>query len=311
MSSLVSLLLPPGCGASVVLATLQSAHVAAACAALCWALQVTTGYWSWVDRLWSLVPAAYAFIFAAHHLESERVFVMAVLAGLWALRLTANFARKGGYGAEEDYRWEILRAWFARHDPTHPLGREAFSLLFVALYQHVLLWLIVAPAAAAAAAAGGGALTATDVGLAAAFLLLLLGETITDEQQWAFQSAKHALTPAARARAGGDIARGFCTSGAFALSRHLNFFCEQGMWWVWYAFALSAGGPRLSAPLLGPALLSMLFLGSTTMTEAVTRAKYPAYAAYQRTTSRLLPWLPGVQLDSAEGRKLVEEATRA
>jgi protein-S-isoprenylcysteine O-methyltransferase Ste14 len=41
---------------------------------------------------------------------------------------------------------------------------------------------------------------------------------------------------------------------------------------------------------VGAALLSLLFQGSTRFTEELTLAKYPAYADYQRTTSRLLPW---------------------
>ena len=31
------------------------------------------------------------------------------------------------------------------------------------------------------------------------------------------------------------------------------------------------------------------------------------YAAYQRTTSRLLPWLPGPLLDSDEGKRILED----
>ena len=44
------------------------------------------------------------------------------------------------------------------------------------------------------------------------------------------------------------------------------------------------------------------------MTEALTLDKYPAYAAYQLTTSRLLPWLPGPPLDSEEGARILARA---
>lgn len=54
-----------------------------------------------------------------------------------------SFWRKGGYAtgpkAEEDYRWPIIRDFLAKHDPIHPLGREVFSLTFVAVYQHILV----------------------------------------------------------------------------------------------------------------------------------------------------------------------------
>lgn len=47
---------------------------------------------------------------------------------------------------------------------------------------------------------------------------------------------------------------------------------------------------------------------STHPQELISVGKYPAYAAYQRTTSRLLPWLPGPSLDSPQGKQLVQEA---
>lgn len=305
-----------------------SAAAAAGFAAFCYLAALVTGYWSWVDRLWSIVPVVYACIFAGYHLEHHRLLLMASLTVLWGARLSANFARKGGYSHEEDYRWPILRDWFAKHDPLHPLGREVFQLTFVAFYQHLLLWLLVLPCAAAYYFDPVGRLTALDWALALAFLTALTFETVTDEQQWAFQSAKYALTPAQRARAGGDYARGFRTSGVFRYSRHLNFFCEQLMWWIFYGFSVAAacGGASplalaaskgvvasglLNWSALGALLLTGLFQGSTWMTELLTTAKYPAYAAYQRTTSRLLPWAPGISLDSPAGRKLVAEAEAA
>ena len=38
-----------------------------------------------------------------------------------------------------------------------------------------------------------------------------------------------------------------------------------------------------------PALLTLLFIGSTIFTESITASKYPAYADYQRRTSMLVP----------------------
>jgi len=154
-------------------------------------------------------------------------------------------------------------------------------------------------------------LNGTDAVATAGFLLALYGEHITDETQWTFQTAKHAMTPAERVRKGGDYSRGFCTTGPFAYSRHLNFVCEQSMWWCVYAFSIAAGMPLVNYTGAGALLLSLLFQGSTAMTEAITRAKYPAYAAYQRTTSFLLPFPPGPSLDSPEGKAMVKEAMEA
>ena len=107
-----------------------------------------TGWWSWVDRVWSLSPAAYVLLFAAlSPVPSPRLALMGALSSAWAARLTYNFARKGGFGAvtpeNEDYRWPWVRAWMAARLPAAalPLLREAFHVLFVCCYQNALLWL--------------------------------------------------------------------------------------------------------------------------------------------------------------------------
>jgi len=240
---------------------------------------------------------------------SPRAYLLSALTTLWAVRLSLNFARKGGFGRvtaeSEDYRWPIVRGAVERALPPAAarVALEVFHTGFVAAYQGVLLWLQVTPTALLAAR-GRAPLGTADAALAAAFLALLALETWTDETQWAFQSKKHAMTPAARARAGGDFALGFCTSGPFRFSRHANFFAEQSLWLVLAGFPVAAGGTAsyASGALLGPLLLLSLFQGSTAVTEAITVAKYPRYAEYQKTTSRLIPWLPGAPLGAAAGK---------
>ena len=251
--------------------------------------QTTTKFWSWVDRLWSITPVIYVLVIADAS-PTPRLWIMGVLAWLWGARLTANFARKGGYGNEEDYRWEVCRSFCRMNDPFHPLAQEIFHVFFVCIYQHVLLWLIAAPAAAAAALSSAP-LGRDDFIATTCLLVALIAETVTDEQQWAFQSAKYAMSPAQRTKAGGDFARGFLTTGVFSWSRHLNFFAEQSVWWSFAGFAYAAGtrGNMLAIVALGPTLLSFLFQGSTRLTESLAAAKYPQYAEYQKTTSRLIP----------------------
>ncbi len=251
----------------------------AALAALCWLLSLLTREYSWVDRVWSLAPVGYVAWFAAQTgFRDPRLVLMTVLAALWGARLTFNFARKGGYArGGEDYRWAVLRGMMS------PALFQAFNLLFIAAYQNALLLLISLPAWAALRepAAPLGAL---DLAAAAAFLLLLVGETVADQQQWAFQQAK---------RRGGAAGPGFVTTGLFRWSRHPNFFCEQGQWWCFYLFSVAAGAGWVNLSLAGPVLLTLLFLGSTSFTESITSARYPAYREYQRRTSRLVPWFPG------------------
>lgn len=254
----------------------------------CWIASLITKDTSWVDRVWSIVPAIYVWIFAGAAIaageESGRLVLMAVLVSAWAIRLTFNFARKGGYTGMEDYRWAILRGRMK------PWQFQIFNLLFIVLYQNALLVLITMPALVAWQYPGAPGIG--DVLLAVVFLALLAGEFAADQQQWDFHRAK--------AAAGGRLEPGFATGGLFRFSRHPNFFFEQAQWWVFYLLGASAAvaagegvwGGALNWTIIGAALLTVLFIGSTIFTESITSAKYPSYADYRRTTSMLIPWPP-------------------
>jgi steroid 5-alpha reductase family enzyme len=255
--------------------------VAGAASAFCWITSLFTNETSWVDRLWSIVPVVYVWIFAIAALlageDATRLVVMAVLVTAWGARLTYNFARKGGYSGMEDYRWAILRGRMTRWQ------FQIFNLLFIVLYQNALLVLISLPAYIAWQ--HPTPITGWDAAFAALFAAFLVGETVADQQQWRFHQAKKA--------AGGTLEPGFLTSGLFAYSRHPNFFFEQAQWWTFYAIGAVAlvadGGSWLNWTIVGAALLTLLFIGSTMFTESITASKYPAYAEYQRTTSMLVP----------------------
>ncbi len=250
------------------------------CAAVafgCWLLSVVTREYSWVDRLWSVVPALYIGWFASASGWAPRVVLMTVLATLWAARLTFNFARKGGYAkGGEDYRWAILRSRMS------PAVYQVFNIFFIAGYQNLLLFMLSWPAWVALRAPQS-ALGAADIVSALLFLALLAGETIADQQQWNFHKQK---------KAGATLPEPFCTTGLFRYSRHPNFFCEFSQWWVLYAMGSLAAGSWLNLGLIGPVLLTLLFLGSTRFTESISLSKYPSYAQYQKRTSALLPLPP-------------------
>ena len=252
-------------------------------ALLCWVLSLITNEYSWVDRLWSITPPLFAVHFAAYvGFSDARLNLMAALAVLWGVRLTYNFARKGGYKpGGEDYRWEEIQ------EKIGPMWFHVLNATFIAPFQNYLLLLIVVPSYAAYRFIGTP-LGPLDYAAAVVFVALLIGETVADEQQWKFQTAKYAA-----------IARGetpqadFITTGLFRYSRHPNFFCEQAMWWTYYVFSIAAGAGWINWTITGAALLTLLFQGSTGLTEKLSLRKYPAYADYQRTTSRLIPWFPG------------------
>ncbi|MBD3942882.1 DUF1295 domain-containing protein [Microbacterium sp. NEAU-LLC] len=265
--------------------------VAGIAAAFCWITSLVTDETSWIDRLWSIVPVIYVWIFAGAALiagiDATRLVVMAVLVTAWGVRLTFNFARKGGYTGMEDYRWAILRGRMSRWQ------FQLFNLFFIVLFQSALLVLITLPAYIAWQ--HSSPFNGWDAVFAALFVAFLIGETVADQQQWRFHQAKKA--------AGGSLEPGFLTTGLFAYSRHPNFFFEQAQWWAFYAIGAVAlvadGGSWLNWTVLGALMLSVLFIGSTVFTESISSAKYPAYRDYQRSTSMLIP-LPRRRRPAAE-----------
>lgn len=254
--------------------------IAAAVCVFCYVTSLVTKENSWVDRLWSIVPVVYVWVFAiAAGLTDVRLDVMAGLVTLWGARLTFNFARKGGYSGMEDYRWAVLRGRMSR-------GQFAvFNLLFIVIYQNAILVLITLPALTAFE--NRTPFGPLDVALTVLFLVLLAGETLADQQQWEFHRRK-----AADVAAGREPAARFLTTGLFRFSRHPNFFFEQAQWWVLFLFGAVAAGSLLQWTVLGAVLLTLLFVGSTRFTESITKSKYPEYADYQATTSAVIPWIP-------------------
>jgi steroid 5-alpha reductase family enzyme len=250
-----------------------------------WLFSVFTREYSWVDRLWSLLPPVYLWVFAASAgLADPRLNVMAVLGTLWGARLTYNFARKGGYApGGEDYRWVALRRRMSR------LQFALFNLFFISIYQNVLLLLITLLAWEALSHPGrepGRAFGAADLVVTAAFLACLAGETIADRQQWDFQQRRSMLG------AQGAADPGFLEDGLFRFSRHPNYFFEIAQWWLMAAFGAIATGTVLQAGSLGALLLTALFAGSIALTESISVQRHPGYADYRRRVWPLVPWAP-------------------
>lgn len=292
----------------------------------CWLLTLPTGKYSWVDKLWSIVPVVFTVHWAAtlpyskadllqylaHVVQYQpRVVLTVVLPLLWGIRLTYNFYRKGGYAFDaEDYRWVYVQKL-----PIigHPIVWQPFNLAFIGVYQIVLLMLITTPAYIVHRVAAQNIntvqlLTVFDYAIVALWLALFAVEVTADEQQWQFYKRRteyrslSKLEQQRNAERYGDEARGFYTGGLFQYSRHPNFFAEQALWLVYYLFSVSAltGGhitqytDLFNWSLIGAVLLSLsIFQGSTSLTENISQQKYPEYALYRQSTSRLIPWFLG------------------
>ena len=247
-------------------------------AALCWLFSVLTREYSWVDRIWSICPPIYCIWVAwAADFDSARLNLMAALVTLWGARLTFNFVRKGGYWkGGEDYRWETVK------ERTGPVGFQVLNATFIAPGQMILIWWFTAPIHTAWQWQDAP-FTWMDAALGALFLTFLIGETVADEQMWAFQQDKQ------RKLQNGEDAEPFLRTGLYRYSRHPNYFCELGMWWTLYLFAVTASGEWLHWTGWGFILLTLLFHSSTNLAETISSGKYPSYKDYQASVPRLIP----------------------
>jgi steroid 5-alpha reductase family enzyme len=247
-----------------------------------------TGNNSQVDKLWSIVPAPYAWFMTWKGGMDERMVLMSVLVTIWAARLTFNFARRGGYSwkfweGEEDYRWEVLRQ---RPGFKNPFVWLLFNLFFICFYQNTLIFLFTVPVIAALAD-NAAPLGISDWILAGIYVALVVMEFVADQQQYDFQKEKYR-----RKNAGedlGEYADGFIQTGLWSKMRHPNYFAEQAIWVVFYLFSVAATGEWLNWTIVGAVLLIILFKGSSDFSEEISAKKYPKYADYQKRVGRFLP----------------------
>lgn len=246
---------------------------------------------SQMDKLWSILPIAYTWIIASMGGFSPRLVVMAVLATLWGARLTFNFARKGAYSikfwsGEEDYRWVLLR----QRKEFQPRWKwMIFDLLFISLYQNVLVLIITFPALLAVDSPKGFGVI--DAIAAVLMLFFIIYETVADEQQWRFHSRKHELMNQGKSlqELPAPYNKGFNTTGLWGVSRHPNYLAEQSIWVAFYVFSIGAGVGVFNWSVIGALLLIVLFMGSSVVGEEISSSKYPEYKQYCQRVSKFFP----------------------
>ena len=238
--------------------------------------------YSQVDKLWSTIPIFYVWYFTIESGYDPRMVLMSIVATIWGVRLSYNFGRKGGYSiyfwkGEEDYRWKELKRIVPFLRPR--LNWAIFNLFFICLYQMGLVFLTTLPILAAWQ--GANDINFYDYVIAFLMLFFIIIETISDQQQYNFQTKKYKKIKS------GDILiddykRGFVSSGLWSISRHPNFTSEQLIWIVFYLFSVSATGNFFNWSIIGSILLVILFYNSANFSEQISSAKYPKYKIYQK-----------------------------
>ncbi|MCQ2798036.1 MAG: DUF1295 domain-containing protein [Bacilli bacterium] len=257
---------------------------------------------SQMDKLWSILPIAYAWVVAGMGGMKPRLIIMAVLITIWGIRLTVNFARKGAYSikfwsGEEDYRWVVLR----KNKFLNGKVRWAlFDLFFISIYQNALVLAICLPMVAVQSV--DAPINYIDIiGAVAVFGFIAL-ETIADEQQMKFQTAKYKMLGEGKKleELPNPYKRGFNTIGLWKYAAHPNYFSEQAVWICLYIFVLGAGVANMGFfnwSMVGCLVLVLLFLGSAEFGEGVSSSKYPEYKRYLSKVTRFIPLIKYKALD--------------
>lgn len=257
-------------------------------ATLTFVVSSVTDNYSQVDKLWSLIPIPYIWVIAYYSGFEPRLNVMACLVTLWAIRLTYNFGRRGGYSwkfwtGEEDYRWAILRA---KPGFKQKWKWVLFNLFFISAYQMALILLFTLPGLKAMGSAVP--LNGVDYLLAAIIVGLIIIEFIADQQQYNYQEKKYELKRNGIKEPFYEI--GFTHTGLWSVMRHPNYMAEQGIWIVFYLFSVNATNIWINWSIAGCLLLLLLFKGSSDFSESVSLQKYPLYSRYTKEVGRFLPF---------------------
>lgn len=240
-----------------------------------WWIVRQTGDGGWTDAVWAfsvgLIGAAAA-LWPAPDANPARQVLVALLIGLWALRLGGYLALRTARARAPDPRYEEFKAAWGGW------GFEAWRFLMI--QAATVLVLVVSVRAAAQRPAE--ALDWRDALAALIVVIAVAGETVADRQMAAFRR-----DPANR----GKVA----DSGLWGWSRHPNYFFEWTVWLAWPAMAFDpfsiAGWLTLPAAILMWWLLN--HVSGVPMLEAqMLKSRPDAYRAYQARVSRFLPLPP-------------------
>jgi steroid 5-alpha reductase family enzyme len=200
-----------------------------------------------------------------------RKWMIAVMAGIWGLRLATYLLFTRVIGKPEEGRYVQLREDWKTNLPLRFLFFFEFqALLDVALSMPFLLACLNAHTPLGPAEYVGAGL----------WLVAMAGEALADQQLHNFKN-----NPANKGKT--------CDVGLWKYSRHPNYFFEWLIWMAFATFAITAPWGLLG--LLSPALILYFLPGVTGIpaTEAqALRTRGDEYRAYQQRTSAFVPWFP-------------------
>lgn len=234
-----------------------------------WAVQYRTRNATLVDAIWTATMGLAALFYALAGSGAPMLrALLALLAGLWALRLFVHLFDRIRH-EDEDGRYRYLRAHWHDSQPK-----------FFAFFQAQALFTTIFSLPFLAVAANPQVASGWIIASVLVWLASLSGEAVADRQLARFRR---------RPQSKGTT----CREGLWRYSRHPNYFFE---WTHWFAYLLLAvGSPIAWLAWLGPLLMLVTLYRFTGIpfTEAQSlRSRGDDYRAYQRSTSAFIPWFP-------------------
>ncbi len=236
-----------------------------------WVVSYRIKNYGYLDVIWSLSVAVLAPVYAwLGSGDLTRRIVFALIGAVWSLRLGLYvLVRVSRLHPREDARYRTLR------ERWHTPGR--FLLFFELQALIAVLFSLPFLLASLNARPGLGVLEWCGLTLA---LCATAGEALADWQAQRFKRDP------ANQRAVVDV-------GLWRYSRHPNYFFESVVWWGFFLAALDSpyGWVTVVCPLL--MLYILLEVTGVKLTEKHSlESRGEAYRAYQRKTSRFIPWFP-------------------
>jgi steroid 5-alpha reductase family enzyme len=245
--------------------------VAVLCFALVWWLCVRIDNYGFLDVAWSLSIAVLAPIYGLlGDGDPSRRLAFTAIGALWSLRLGLYvLIRVSRLHPREDARYRTLREKW--RGPWRFLAFFELQALIAVVFSLPFLFASRNPAPQIGLCEWAGLALA---------VLAVAGESLSD-----WQAQRFKRDPAHR--------DAVVNVGLWRYSRHPNYFFESLVWWGFFIAALGSRGGLLTVvcPLL---MLYLLFqVTGIPLTEKHSlESRGEAYRAYQRRTSRFIPWFP-------------------
>lgn len=236
-----------------------------------WVVSVVIKNASIVDIVWGLGFVAVSWVLAWRiDGDSGRQMLLAVMVGVWGLRLGGYLAKRNlGHG--EDFRYVLMRKRWGAKFPV-------VSLFTVFVLQGVLMWLVSLPVQFGSGDATPG------VGPLAVIGILV----------WAVGLAFEAIGDAQLARFKRDPAnKGLVMDkGLWRYTRHPNYFGDALLWWGIGIVGAETGSGVIG--LIGPVVMTVLLtrVSGVPMLEHSMAKRRPGYTEYVARTSGFIPRPP-------------------